>query len=697
EVCPEAGDVHIVDWGMSKVLFRSGEDRSAVNLGADADLASEISPGVATVRSFGTGNQSLAGTVLGTPAYMSPEQAHGRVDDLTTRSDVFSLGAILFELLVDAPLYRGSVAEQLDAAKEARLESVASRLGETAAPPELSELTLRCLARDPQGRPRDASDVAASARQFLDGVDDRRKRAVVAAAERSEEIVAEKRRQRIAMFSVLGASIAFLVAGVAWWKADNARAREIEATLAAERAATLAQQAEEEQLEASRAAVAAEKMARDRLADFRRLSRVQKLRSLKVRSSALRPGWPQRLPGLTSWLEEAQALVESMDDVEATIAGIGSGSNLEASRAFLRDTLVAHRLELDAFEKDQLERVRLRLAWAKEVQKRSIEDHADRWTAARRAIARADGVTASERYAEDPLDLRPQMGLVPIGMNPATGLWEFYHLASAHDPKDGGEILCPTHDAEGNLLHPVTGDVGGAMPGIVFVLVPGGRDPRGEDSEAKTVRTVFVAKHELSFGQWRRMNLDQVPVASMYGWEFTDGHGPVGDQHPAHSLSASAVLGVLELHGLSLPTEAEWLRAARGDSEFDWASGSDAASLEGTANLADATVDRIPPYMGEGPRVAFDDGVRALARIGSYRPNSFGLHDVHGNVQEMCVHRSRAQGSGPPGKVLRHEVVWRGGAFNSDAEECRLSRRQTSEMDAEAQVYGARVVRAVSP
>ncbi|MFZ9973987.1 MAG: hypothetical protein ACO3FK_06900, partial [Vulcanococcus sp.] len=41
-------------------------------------------------------------------------------------------------------------------------------------------------------------------------------------------------------------------------------------------------------------------------------------------------------------------------------------------------------------------------------------------------IVKADGVTASTLYAEVPIDLKPQMGLIPLGMNPSTGLWEFY-------------------------------------------------------------------------------------------------------------------------------------------------------------------------------------------------------------------------------------------------------------------------------
>ena len=63
------------------------------------------------------------------------------------------------------------------------------------------------------------------------------------------------------------------------------------------------------------------------------------------------------------------------------------------------------------------------------------------WAAARDAIAKADGVVASELYRQHPIALVPQIGLVPIGVNPVTKLWEFYHLRSG-SPK----TPIPAHD-----------------------------------------------------------------------------------------------------------------------------------------------------------------------------------------------------------------------------------------------------------
>ena len=84
----------------------------------------------------------------------------------------------------------------------------------------------------------------------------------------------------------------------------------------------------------------------------------------------------------------------------------------------------------------------------------TITRFAARWAQARQAIAKADDVVASKRYAEFPVDLEPQVGLVPIGMNPQSKLWEFYHLRSGWDPRaeiDPSSVEIPTYDESGRL------------------------------------------------------------------------------------------------------------------------------------------------------------------------------------------------------------------------------------------------------
>ena len=151
------GEVQVLDWGIA----RSGERRPETEVADNGEPTAtvEYSP----QSNYRTPHSDLtqAGAILGTPAYMPPEQAIGAIDQIGKHSDVFGLGAILCVILTGKPPYIGADAESnRQLAARAKLEDAFSRLDTCGAETELVALAKRCLASEPKDRPRDAGEVA---------------------------------------------------------------------------------------------------------------------------------------------------------------------------------------------------------------------------------------------------------------------------------------------------------------------------------------------------------------------------------------------------------------------------------------------------------------------------------------------------------------------------------------------------------
>ena len=124
------------------------------------------------------GSVTQTGSVLGTPAYMAPEQAGGEIRKLDARSDVFGLGAILCQVLTGQPPYEGKDANEVRLqAVRGEMAGARARLDSCGAEPDLVALCKRCLAFTRRNRPADGRAVAAAVAAIRQAAEERARQA----------------------------------------------------------------------------------------------------------------------------------------------------------------------------------------------------------------------------------------------------------------------------------------------------------------------------------------------------------------------------------------------------------------------------------------------------------------------------------------------------------------------------------------
>ncbi|MBS2015898.1 MAG: cyclic nucleotide-binding domain-containing protein [Deltaproteobacteria bacterium] len=135
----EYGEVYVMDWGIARLM------------------ASELSPSSAPTRApadaAGALGSATDNSVIGTPCYMSPEQARGDRAKLDPRSDVFLLGSLLYEILTRRPPYDTSDrAKVIELAASGVFPSPRTLVKDRTLPPELERIVLRAMAKEPVDR-----------------------------------------------------------------------------------------------------------------------------------------------------------------------------------------------------------------------------------------------------------------------------------------------------------------------------------------------------------------------------------------------------------------------------------------------------------------------------------------------------------------------------------------------------------------
>ncbi len=636
------GEVYVMDWGLALVVG-TRQDEAARALRTDRSEAAARSPSQSIV--------TEDGAIVGTPSYMSPEQARG--EELDARSDVYAIGAMLYTLLAGRAPYASAGARRNGAEIVAAIRDgppAALSLLAPKAAPELAAIAEKAMARSPGARYADVRELGEDLRAFLE---DRVVRAHRTGAwvELSKWV---KRNRALAATLLVALALALAGAGAFAWKEQQRAGAEI----------------------AGRARV-------QRMLDLRLAREVEEAHQ------GLYPATPRNSAALGEAIAAGRAvLARGPDAVNALETGDFADAAQEAA---LRDLaqrlgllpelvegLEARKRRADTLEHDTVSGLEARAAWDA-------------------AIA---GIAASPRYGG--LRIVPQLGLVPLGTDPSSGLFEFWHVLSGSPPE---------RDPATQRWR-ITGDTG-----IVLVLLPGAvtsigsremsrpGPPTGPLSTWSDV--VEYLRGSTDWGQprfdpWRSADEDLVgPVtldpcfASKYEmtqgqWLRIQGSNPSGNafpdlSHPVEAVSWDACVEALARLDLQLPTEAQWEYACRAGTETPFHTGMEIASLQGFANVLDKTFMEVKPNDAKSEiSIEIEDGFVVHAPVGSFAPNGFGLHDVHGNVWEWCLDdpaefRNPRPGDGlsiPPVKTQARAL--RGGSWFNPAYEARSAKRYRS-------------------
>jgi len=153
-----------MDWGVAKVLsaeaaLPSEDAHAELRAIEDADL-------IATLPlAAGSPGDTSGGTVIGTPAYMPPEQARGQTELLDERSDVYALGAILYFLLTGRPPYEsGGAPDAGERAGATRPRQIDQKI-----PRAIEAICLKAMSEGRENRYASAEGIAGDVVRFLDG------------------------------------------------------------------------------------------------------------------------------------------------------------------------------------------------------------------------------------------------------------------------------------------------------------------------------------------------------------------------------------------------------------------------------------------------------------------------------------------------------------------------------------------------
>ncbi|MFN0205210.1 MAG: SUMF1/EgtB/PvdO family nonheme iron enzyme [Planctomycetota bacterium] len=679
------GETYVMDWGLAKVIGKaepnftkskrvtSSMDESGVKT-ARRDAATK-EPGSAYL--------TLDGEVLGTPCYMSPEQAHGKVQEMGPTADVYSMGAIVYHLLSGQMPYvepgtNPSPYAVLDKVKKGPPRPLHELNQKLSA--EIIAICEKAMSRDPAKRYIDMRAMAEDLRAYLEG------RVVKAYA--TGALVEFKKwvlRNKATAAAIL-ATILVAIGGLSLMLMQQKKhAKDLEGKNIAikeesdkvSRANDKLEQANKDITAAKNEAELNAKIARENereaisnLSDYQRMSDVKRLNDLHEAAEQALAAYPPPRVKMQQWLIDARELATKLPPHKAKL------ESLQKAIADKKDLASADEINELRWQYSVIgelvtglsniiteKGVTARILGALKLWDLTLSADSG-WPETIVAIA-----NTKETPAYGGLRIDPQYGLKPLGRDPKSGLFEFLQVETG---------AAPARDADGKFI--IT-----EATGVILVLVPGGtfdmgcvrpnpqnpkNSPNADDFaevdegpvHSVTLKPFFIAKYEITQQQWKRLTGEEP------SWIYKDVKNPT--VLPVSGINWEMCMAALPKVGLTLPTESQWEYAIRAGTTSVWFTGNTEKTLEGFGNL-------------RGDKDGYMD---SAAPVGTFKPNRFGLYDLAGNVWEWCFdeyksyNASIAQSGNEAADTndAKRRKVMRGGGYLAPATEARSGHRSFS-------------------